>query len=167
MGCCNKRKKYLLLYDDNFEDLYNYDINDDFVIYSREELFLFEASKARKLVQLLLNDDVYKYSKFLNKILSFNDNDFQKLFEGTEDYNYSQINEEEKIDFNFLVLKFDNYQCILQEWYRDEKKHKYIAKLWKKYITMRELRKKSSDQIERTLQDIYDFLMRNIKLQKN
>jgi len=69
MGCCNKRKKYLLLYDDNFEDLYNYDINDDFVIYSREELFLFEASKARKLVQLLLNDDVYKYSKFLNKIL--------------------------------------------------------------------------------------------------
>ena len=67
MGCCNKRKKYLLLYDDNFEDLYNYDINDDFIIYSREELF--EASKARKLVQLLLNDDVYKYSKFLNKIL--------------------------------------------------------------------------------------------------
>ena len=164
MGCCNKRKKYLLLYDDNFEDLYNYDINDDFVIYSREELFLFEASKARKLVQLLLNDDVYKYSKFLNKILSFNDNDFQKLFEGTEDYNYSQINEEEKIDFNFLVLKFDNYQCILQEWYRDEKKHKYIAKLWQKYITMRELRKKSSDQIERTLQDIYGFSNEEYKI---
>ena len=62
---------------------------------------------------------------------------FKKLFEGKENYNFSLINEEEKNDFNFLVLKFDNYQCILQEWYSDDKKHKYIAKLWKKYITMR------------------------------
>ena len=67
MGCCNKRKRNLLLYDDNFEDLYNYDINDDFIIYSREELF--DSSKAKKLVKLLLNDDIYKYSKFPNKIL--------------------------------------------------------------------------------------------------
>ena len=59
MGCCFKKKTNLLINN----DLYNYDVDDDFVIYSKEELFIFEEAKARKLVKLLLTNDHYRYSQ--------------------------------------------------------------------------------------------------------
>ena len=124
MGCCFKKKTNLLLN----EDLYNYEV-DDFIVYSTEELLIFEEKKVRKLVKLLLSNDVYQYSKFLDKVLSFEKDDLQKLFEGDEDYEYSQISIYEKEDFNPLIIKFDNYHFILEEWYRDESKHKYYISM--------------------------------------
>jgi hypothetical protein len=51
MGCCFKKKTNLL-----------YEV-DDFKVYSTEELLIFEEKKARKLVKLLLSNDVYQIFK--------------------------------------------------------------------------------------------------------
>jgi hypothetical protein len=58
MGCCFKKKTNLLLN----EDLYNYEV-DDFIVYSTEEFLIFEEKKVRKLVKLLLSNDVYQIFK--------------------------------------------------------------------------------------------------------
>ena len=152
MGCCFKKKTNLLLN----EDLYNYEV-DDFIVYSTEELLIFEEKKVRKLVKLLLSNDVYQYSKFLDKVLSFGKDDLQKLFEGDGDYEYSQISIYEKGDFNLLIIKFDNYHFILEEWYRDESKHKYLNKLWKNYISMSYFKYKDINEIRDEVQNIMNF----------
>ena len=152
MGCCFKKKNNLFL----DKDLYDYEV-DDFIVYSTEELLIFEEKKVRNLVQLLLSNDVYKYSKFLNKVLSFGKDDLQKLFEGDEDYEYSQISIYEKEDFNLLIIKFDNYHFILEEWYRDESKHKYLKKLWKNYISMGYFKNKGINEIRYEVQNIMNF----------
>ena len=152
MGCCFKKKTNLLLN----KDLYNYEV-DDFIVYSTEELLIFEEKKVRKLVKLLLSNDVYQYSKFLDKVLSFGKDDLQKLFEGDGDYEYSQISIYEKGDFNLLIIKFDNYHFILEEWYRDESKHKYLNKLWKNYISMSYFKYKDINEIRDEVQNIMNF----------
>jgi hypothetical protein len=58
MGCCLKKKTNLLL----DKDLYDYEV-DDFIVYSTEELLIFEEKKVRKLVKLLLSNDVYQIFK--------------------------------------------------------------------------------------------------------
>lgn len=152
MGCCLKKKTNLLLN----EDLYDYEV-DDFILYSKEELLIFEESKARRLVKLMLSNDKYLYSKFLDKVLSFDKNDFQKLFEGDDEYIFSNINYYEKNDFNLLLMKFDNYQYILQEWYRDESKHKYLNILWNNYVNMGSFKNKNSYEINNEIQKIMNF----------
>lgn len=152
MGCCLKRKTNLLL--DN--EIYGYEV-DDFIVYSTEELFVFEEKKVRKLVNLLLSNDQYQYSKFLDKVLSFGKEDLQKLFEGDEDYEYSEISIYEKADFNLLIMKFDNYHFILEEWYRDESKHKYLDRLWKHYISMGFFKYKDINEIRNEVQNIMNF----------
>ena len=154
MGCCFKKKTNLLINN----DLYNYDVDDDFVIYSKEELFIFEEAKARKLVKLLLTNDHYRYSQFLDIVLSFDKEELQKLFEGEEEYIYSKINYYEKEDFNLLIIKFDNYNNIIDQWYRDESKHKYIDKLWKKNIKMYSFKNKYKYEIRNEIQNIMEFL---------
>lgn len=152
MGCCLKKKTNLLL----DKDLYDYEV-DDFIVYSTEELLIFEEKKVRKLVKLLLSNDIYKYSKFLDKVLSFGKDDLQKLFEGDEDYEYSQISIYEKGDFNLLIIKFDNYHFILEEWYRDESKHKYLNKLWQNYISMSFFKNKDINEIRDEVQNLMNF----------
>ena len=96
----------------------------------------FNEEKARSYVNYLLENDVKTYNKLIPEIQSLNSDEFQKLFKG-EEYNYNVINKKE---FKQLANKFDNF-FKLNEYYEEDKYHKYIRDLWLKNICLEDLGK--------------------------
>lgn len=125
-------------------------INDDDLseVPNNEEEFCdpnaFNIKKAKLVVEKCLSEDKFCYSQFLHDILSFDDEDFQNLFEGViDDKNkiyQKYCSSKNKNFFDCLVAKFENFQILLTEWYKEEKYYNHLIDLWKLFPTMNRLK---------------------------
>ena len=113
--------------------------------------YKFDFHRARKIVELCLSKDNL-YGKFLKHVLSFNKEQFEHLFEGDEDYkNYPYLNEIQKFEFKYLLMRFEDYSTLLYEWYKDESKYDNIVKLWNSKLCISKLKDESDAQINERL----------------
>ena len=109
----------------------------------------------------------------LDYVLSFNEEQFENLFQGNEDYkNYPYLDPIKKIEFNYLLLRFEDYDSILFEWYKDESKYDNIVKLWNSKLCISKLNDESDAQINKRLKNLnisdkdnfisdFNYLVRN------
>ena len=111
----------------------------------------FDFNKARKLVQLLLSEDnLYKNS--LEPILLFDEEQLENLFFGNDEYkNYPYYIITDKIQFKNLLLKFEDFNDILFEWYKDESKYDNLIKLWRSNLCLYKLKDISDYELENKL----------------
>lgn len=111
----------------------------------------FDFNKARKLVQLLLSEDnLYKNS--LEPILLFDEEQLENLFLGNDEYkNYPYYIITDKIQFKNLLLKFEDFNDILFDWYRDESKYDNLIKLWRSKLCLYKLKDISDYELENKL----------------
>ena len=161
MGCqyCNKEAQIAIVENNNpviFKLEKENKIDED-----EDEIDLI---KARKLVKLLLcDDDLYKDS--LNSILFFTDEEFKNLFKGNINYkNYPYNNIQDKVEFKNLLLKFEDFNSLLYEWYTDESKYDNLIKLWNSKLSVCELNKSNDDELMNQLEqlgieDMEDFIV--------
>jgi hypothetical protein len=142
MGCCCKKRKEILLIDDQ----------------ENANKIEFNINKAVKLIKLCLYDDP-NYNIFYDKISNYNDIMFEEFFKGNIDYcmknkDLYYLNEEEEKKFEFLLLKLLDFQTIIWEWYEDESKHQLIKGLWKKKYCIGKLKDKTSEELDEILNEI-------------
>ena len=95
----------------------------------------FEEKYARKIINLLLENDFASYKNWLNEIKSFNSEQIDNLLNGNE-YSYPVSNQK---SFQKVIYKFDNFQFFLQEWYKDEKYYSYLIQIWKSNLCIESL----------------------------
>lgn len=105
----------------------------------------FEEPTARNLVDFVLESDAKIFKKFLPEIRKLDTDSFKNMFYGNKSYDYNIKN---KLNFNLLLDKFENFKCLLEEWYEDEEKYDYLKELWEKYISIESLRDKTEKEIE-------------------
>ena len=86
----------------------------------------FDEESARQLTEILLKDDLKIFRKFLPIIRLFDRKCFYNMFIGNIKYEYKIKN---RLKFNLLLNKFDNFQILLIEWYTDKDKYPYIQEL--------------------------------------
>ena len=108
----------------------------------------FNEQKAREIVNILLKNDISIYRKLLPEIQNLNSKDFQNLFEGVDDYDFNVKN---KKIFQKLCIKFNNFQVILEEWYKNPKYLEYLKELWIRYPCIENLRDKNENDFEEAL----------------
>lgn len=114
----------------------------------------FDFIKARKLVKLLLSEDKLYY-KTLNYVLLFNDEQFENLFKGNMEYKkYPYNNIQDKIKFRDLLMKFEDFNYLLFEWYENESKYENLIKLWNSNYCVCVLAKSKDEEIEEIFQKI-------------
>ena len=157
-------KKYKKEIEEKLEQINEY--IDDKVEIIREKIRTYsdpQLRNARKLMKLFLSEqESFEYRKFASIIYDFSPKDFKKLFEGRfkidndEEINNfcSKYDIEDKKGFKLLILKFQNFQTILYEWYEDETKHEYLKKLWLLYPTLYKLKDKNEEELEKELSKI-------------
>ena len=95
----------------------------------------FEEKYARKIINLLLENDIASYKNWLNEIKSFNSEQIDNLLNGNE-YSYPVSNQK---SFQKVIDKFNNFQFFLQEWYKDEKYYFYLIQIWKSNLCIESL----------------------------
>ena len=106
----------------------------------------FNYIKARDVVTQCLSNDCQYYRRFLNIVLSFDDEDFQNLFEGCvgDDVMKNDLCERYDItktqEFFHLIAKFENFQMILSHWYKNPKYYPYLIDLWKEFPNINTLK---------------------------
>lgn len=114
----------------------------------------FNEDKAREVTNYLLKNDIKIYRQFMPLINGFNSEQFEKLFNGIDDYDYKI-----KMHYHFqlLIAKFNNYKNLLLEWYEDNENYKYLKELWLKNISFESLINMKDNEIEQCLEnkDIY------------
>lgn len=119
---------------------------------------IFNESKARELIYILLKNDIIIYKKLIPEIKKLNSEAFENMFKGVpfkkndandEGYYYPVKNKKE---FEKLLNKIDNFAIILEQWYQDENYYEYLKELWIKYISIEELRNKNEKKIEEILE---------------
>ena len=114
----------------------------------------FDFIKARKLVKLLLSEDKLYY-KTLNYVLLFNDEQFENLFKGNMEYKkYPYNNIQDKTKFKYLLMKFEDFNYLLFEWYENESKYENLIKLWNSNYCVCVLAKSEDEEIEEIFQKI-------------
>ena len=113
----------------------------------------FVEEKARELVYYLLANDTPFFKKLIPEIKAMDSNSFENLFKATpfksennkDGYDYQVQN---KKSFERLLDKFDNFNVILWAWYLDQKYYEYLKKLWRNYISIESLQKRSDNEFE-------------------
>ena len=95
-----------------------------------------DEPKKREVIYKLLKNDIKFYNNFLPEIKNFNSEQFDNLFNGNIEYKYDVKNPEQ---FKKLCLKFNNFETILAEWYKDSRYYSYLEDLWENYISIEEL----------------------------
>lgn len=136
-----------------------------------DDEYIFIESKARELVYFLLKNDIIIYRKLIPEIKRLDSEAFENLFKGVpfkstdnkDGYNYNVKN---KRDFEKLIDKFDNFNVILEEWYKKEDYYEYLKELWIKFISIENLKNKDEKQIEESLKSNsinYKIWPQNIK----
>ena len=108
----------------------------------------FEEQSARELADFILENDVKFYRKFRPEVKKLDSKSFKNMFSGNKNCNYNIRN---KIHFNQLVAKFENFKFLLEEWYEDKDTYIYIKQLWEKYISIESLKDKKEEEIENFL----------------
>ena len=114
----------------------------------------FDIYSARYITQTILEDDVKIYRKFLPEIQNLDTQSFKNMFNGNKNYCYNVHN---RLQFNLLLDKFDNFRTLLEEWYEDPSTYAYFKELWINYISLESLRDKSEYEIQNFL------LSKNVK----
>ena len=118
----------------------------------------FDEQKARNLVDMLLKNDISFYRKLLPEVHNLDSESFENLFGGADDYDYQVKN---KKMFNKLSIKFNNFQVILEEWYKDSKYYENLKELWTKYPCIENLRDKNDDKSFEELLNSYKINYNN------
>ena len=95
----------------------------------------FDEKNARRIINLLLENDIASYKNWLNEIKSFNSEQIDNLLNGNE-YSYPVSNQK---SFQKVIYKFDNFQFFLQEWYKNEKYYFYLIQIWKSNLCIESL----------------------------
>ena len=114
----------------------------------------FDFHRARKIVKLCLSKDNL-YGKFLDYVLSFNKEQFENLFQGNEGCEkYPYLDPIKKVEFNYLLMRFEDYNSLLFEWYKDESKYDNIVKLWNSKLCISKLNDESDAQINKRLKNL-------------
>lgn len=108
----------------------------------------FDEYSARNITQTILEDDVKIYRKFLPEIQNLDTQSFKNMFNGNKNYCYKVSN---RLQFNLLLDKFDNFKTLLEEWYEDPNTYIYFKDLWINYISLESLRDKSEYEIQNFL----------------
>lgn len=111
----------------------------------------FNIKSAKKLVELCLSED-FLYKDYLTAIKSLNDYQFENLFMGNIESNYNISDTGTKGKFSDLVIKFEDYKTIMYNFYENKKRHKELASLWKKNISITNLC--SSNDLEKQLDNM-------------
>ena len=119
------------------------------------EDFSFDELKARKLINFLLEYDIKIFKKLVPEINKLDSEAIEMLFSGDADYDYNVKN---KKIFKKLLDKFENFQNILEQWYKDEKYYEYIKILWIKYPCIEDLKDSKMEEIEEKMESyLIDF----------
>ena len=115
---------------------------------------IFNEEKAREAVNYLLKNDIKIYRKFIPLINDLDSKSFENLFNGRIDFKYKIKMHHH---FKLLIAKFDNFKCLLEEWYEEEYNYIYLKELWLKNISLESLINKKDIEIEKSLEkkDIY------------
>jgi tetratricopeptide (TPR) repeat protein len=117
----------------------------------------FNAEKAKELINFLLINDINIYKKLIPEINCLNSEDIEMLFNGEIDYDYNIKN---KKILKKLLDKFDNFQVVLEEWYKNKKYYEYLKMLWIKYPCIEDLKEKNMEELEKIM-DSYSIDFRN------
>jgi hypothetical protein len=106
-----------------------------------------DIDQKRKFVVFLLSSDLNVFKKHLEEVRQLSDNEFNELFEGNTDFNFSVNNIKQ---FKQLVQKFEDNKELLEQFYNKEEYYDYVLQIWKKNI-LQKLKepndKKEKDQI--------------------
>jgi hypothetical protein len=106
-----------------------------------------DIDQKRKFVVFLLSSDLNVFKKHLEEVRQLSDNEFNELFEGNTDFNFSVNNIKQ---FRQLVQKFEDNKELLEQFYNKEEYYGYVLQIWKKNI-LQKLKeandKKEKDQI--------------------
>ena len=113
----------------------------------------FDEEKARNLVKYLLENDISIYKDLISVVDNLSSYDFQKLFEGNFEHNYSSKNQTQ---LKRLSHKFDNFYYILINCYKKQNLYDYLKELWIYYPYIDDLKnmkdkKKISSKLSSTL----------------
>ena len=113
----------------------------------------FDEEKARNLVKYLLENDISIYKDLILVVDDLSSYDFQKLFEGNFEHNYSSKNQTQ---LKRLSHKFDNFYYILINCYKKQNLYDYLKELWIYYPYIDDLKnmkdkKKISSKLSSTL----------------
>ena len=109
----------------------------------------FDEHSARKLIETLLEEDVKVYSNFLPEIKKFNRECIYKLINGEEICKKFRVSN--RLNFELLVNKFNNFHFLIEQWYTNESKYKYLKELWLEYIALEKLKNLDPEDIEKFL----------------
>jgi hypothetical protein len=90
-----------------------------------------DIDQKRKFVVFLLNSDLNVFKKHLEEVRQLSDNEFNELFEGNTDFNFSVNNIKQ---FRQLVQKFEDNKELLEQFYNKEEYYGYVLQIWKKNI---------------------------------
>ena len=115
--------------NDNDNEEEEYDVN-------------FDEQKARNFVTYLLENDNFVYKDLIPTINSLSSKDFNKLFHGDCDHNY---NTHKKAQVKRLAHKFDNFNYILVQIYKENEYHEYFKELWVEYPYIEDLKSLKDD----------------------
>ena len=151
MGCryC-KRASQIPEIEEPIENLIKKPVKDKNI-----EFFL----KSRRFLKNVLSEDEI-YHKTLDYIILFNEEQFEHLFQGDDEYKkypYNLIYNTE--DFKTLLWKLEDYNSLVYEWYEDETKLDIFKKLWKSKICIYDLSKKSNNEIKEELEEKANITM--------
>ena len=121
-------------------------------------------NKAKKLLINLLSKDCKYFKNLIKEIKNLNEKDFIELFNGNTKHNFTSV---KALDLQRLCYKINKFYIILNEWYEDESKYKYIEKIWEKNIDINSLKDEKEDDISEILSsEIDNFYTWDISIQK-
>jgi len=105
----------------------------------------FNEQKAREVINFLLLNDINLYKKLVPEINRLNSEAIEMLFNGEINYDYNIKN---KGILKKLLDKFENFQILLEQWYKDKKYYEYLKILWIKYPCIEDLKGRNMQEIE-------------------
>ena len=111
----------------------------------------FNEIKARELINFLLLNDINLYKKLVPEINRLNSEAIENLFNGEINYDYNIKN---KSILKKLLDKFENFQVLLEEWYKDKKYYEYLKTLWIKYPIIEDLKGRNMKEIEEIMKSL-------------
>ena len=107
----------------------------------------FDFNSARRLIKLLLSEDPL-YRDTLNYIILFTNEELEHLFKGDDEYKkYPYHNIKNRLQFKFLVNKFEDFNTILFEWYKDKERYENLIKLWNRNLCIFKLKEDSDEEL--------------------
>lgn len=118
---------------------------------------------ARKHVKLLLAENKL-FKQAVNYVIFFTDDEFENLFKGNLDYKkYPYRNIPDKKQFKYLLLKFEDFNEVLFEFYKDENKYDDLIRVFDSQICISKLSELSVLELDEELKkynliDLDDFI---------